>query len=143
MQVFQSTVFEIIREWNRTHFEDDPPSVEIQGAWGLECYCSRECLNARRVAVMAAENVPIRRPGIGPVETCAKCGGPVDMTCFHLTYLESSSKNVTEFVSNTVSLDYLAVVCHQCHPIDSSALVFEAEEMSEPTSCRQNSLAHK
>ena len=99
---------------------------------GLECYCSRDCLDARRPVVMAAEKVPTQWPGIGPVEACAKCGGPVDMTCFHRTYLESCSKHESDFVLNTLSVEYLAVLCQHCHPVDSSASL-EVEETSEAT----------
>ena len=88
---FRGRVFEVVKEWDRTLFEDEPPSVEIEGSTGLECYCSKRCLDARLALVMAAEGAPICPPGIGPIEMCAKCNGPVDMTRFHLTYLESCS----------------------------------------------------
>ena len=138
MRVFRSPVFDIAREWNRTHFEEDPPSVEIRGSVGLECYCSRECLNVRRPVVMAAENVPIRRPGIGSVESCAKCHGTVDMSCFHVAYLESCAEVEDGFILRTVDLDYLAVLCRRCQPYVSTAAVAETEGSSEASPADQN-----
>lgn len=111
-RIFRGRVFEVTGEWNRTHFEDELPSVEVEGSVGLECYCSRRCLDARLRLVMAAEGVPIRHPGIGPIEKCAKCNGPVDMTRFHLTYLEDCVEYAT-----TLELDYLAVVCQHCEAV--------------------------
>lgn len=133
---FKSRAFSISREWDRVHFEYSLPEVEIEGAYGLECYCSLECLTARRTDVMAQENVPIRRPGLEPVEICAKCGGPVDMTEFHLTYVEDETVRRGMFEVQVVSLDYLAVVCRQCRPlklkdIGSFVMCENDEEISE------------
>ncbi len=83
---FKWRVFSITREWERVHFGKALPEIEIVGAEGLECYCSKPCLARRRDEVMVREGVPIRYPDIVPVERCAKCGGPVDMSEFHLTY---------------------------------------------------------
>lgn len=65
---------------------------------------------------MEREEVPIRRPGIGPVESCAKCGGPVDMSEFHLTYIEDEGIDDGLSVSRTINVEYLAVVCKRCCP---------------------------
>lgn len=114
--VFRGRVFEIAREWERTHFSSTIPEVEIVDAYGLECYCSQTCLDARRDMVMAAEAVPIRRvDGIGPVNPCANCGGPVDMTEFHLAYAGMCS-DMRGAMALTVDVDYLAVLCKKCHP---------------------------
>lgn len=91
-RIFRGRVFEIAREWNRTHFSDGIPEVEIRDSWVLECFCSQDCLNRCREEVMAREGVPIHRPDIGPIEPCAKCGRPIDMTQFHLTYVVSGSR---------------------------------------------------
>jgi hypothetical protein len=123
---FRGRVFNNSPEWERVHYGAEIPEVEIEDAWGLECYCSRSCQKARRAEVMAREDVPIRRPGIGPLEMCAKCLGPVDMTEFHLTYIEDETVDESTFVSRTVNLDYLAVVCRQCRPralAESEALI--------------------
>jgi hypothetical protein len=102
---FKSRVFNISREWERVHFEYSIPEVEIEGSYGLECYCSLQCLAARRVEVMAKEGVPIRRPGVEPIEICAKCGGFVDMAEFHLTYLEDEQIYKGTFPVQVVDID--------------------------------------
>lgn len=116
---FRTTIFEVIREMDRVHFETDPPMVEVREAEGLECYCSRTCLDAHAPIIMARERTPISHPGIGPVEVCARCQGPVDMTRFHLTYLASAAMN-EGFSMRGLEIDYLAVVCDQCSGIASS-----------------------
>ena len=115
-RVFRSPVFDISRGWERTHFNDEIPSVEIEDSYGLECYCSRACLDARRHLVMHDAGVPIQRPGIGPIESCAKCGGPVDMAEFHLTYVESKEVAVNDLILKPVDVRYLAVLCTRCRP---------------------------
>jgi len=113
---FRSRVFSITREWECVHFEYYLPEIEIENSCGLECYCSFECLSERRAEVMKREGVPIRRPGLEPIEICAKCGGPVNMAEFHLTYLEDEGLHRGTFGIQTVDVDYLAVVCRQCRP---------------------------
>ncbi|KGR99292.1 hypothetical protein X946_1063 [Burkholderia sp. ABCPW 111] len=112
-RLFRTTVFEVIRERDRVYFDTDPPSVEVRESEGLECYCSRMCLDACAPIVMAREGTPISPPGIGPVEVCARCKGPVDMTRFHLTYLASCAMYIG-FAMQTLETDYLAVVCNHC-----------------------------
>lgn len=113
---FKGRVFSIAREWERVHFGKALPEVEIVDADGLECYCSKICLEQRCEEVMAREEVPIRRPDIGPVERCAKCGGPVDMCEFHLAYIEDEYVDEGTCGSRTIDVDYLAVVCSRCRP---------------------------
>jgi hypothetical protein len=54
---------------------------------------------------MATEGVRVCRPDIGPIEMCAICAGPVDMTSFHLTYFDSAT-DVSGMVGYTVDVDY-------------------------------------
>jgi predicted nucleic-acid-binding Zn-ribbon protein len=117
---FKERVFNIIREWERVHFDTKLPEIEIEDAYGLECYCSQTCLEGRRDEVMEREGVPIRRPGTGPVESCAKCGGPVDMSEFHLTYIEDEAIDTGMYVSSVINVEYLAVVCNRCRPREMS-----------------------
>lgn len=88
-RTFRSYVFSIDKEWERVEYGSDIPSIEVRQAEGLERYCSPECRTSRRHIVMTKEGVPIRYPGLGPLELCAKCLAPVNMAEFHLTYLES------------------------------------------------------
>lgn len=115
-RVFRSPVFDISRGWERTHFDEEIPSVEIEDSYGLECYCSRACRDARRDLVMRDEGVPIQRPGIGPIESCVRCGGPVDMAEFHLTYVESQEVAVNDLIMEPIDVQYLAVLCKMCRP---------------------------
>lgn len=114
-RIFKGRVFEIAREWERVHFSESIPEVEIEDSRGLECYCSQLCANLRREEVMAREGVPIRHPGLGPIEPCSKCGAPIDMTQFHVTYVDSCV-DVHGFVGVSVDVNYLAVVCSTCRP---------------------------
>lgn len=127
---FHARVFTLSKEWERVEYSGEMPSVDISDSYGLECYCSQECLNLRRDAVMADEGVPIHRPGIGPIEQCAKCRGLVDMEEFHLTYLESYEVHETDFIIRTIDVDYLAVLCRKCHPmkLEECSLTSSADE---------------
>lgn len=111
-KLFSKRVFEISRGWERVIFGPGYPEIEIRGSLGIECYCSELCLETRRHDVMLDEGVPIKRPGFGPIEACAKCGGLVDTTEFHLTYIEH--EYIVGVVAQTVHTRYLAVLCTRC-----------------------------
>jgi hypothetical protein len=115
-QTFESPVFETACEWNRVLYSDGLPSLEIEEHHWLEQYCSERCREARLETVMAREAVPIRRPGLGPIELCAKCRRPVDMSRLHLTYLETKYLIDEHGGFTPVDADYLAVLCRQCAP---------------------------
>ncbi|ANB72637.1 hypothetical protein AYM40_09850 [Paraburkholderia phytofirmans OLGA172] len=133
---FRAALFSISREWDRVHYHEGETEVEISGSEGLECYCSQVCGTARRALVMAREGVPIRRPGLGPIEPCSKCAAPVDMAEFHLTYLESFDVHESSLVVRTVTVDYLAVLCRKCRPPQSGEASLEYtvahHEIAEP-----------
>jgi hypothetical protein len=127
-QIFKSPIFETACEWNRVVYSDGLPSVEIEEHQWLEQYCSEGCRNARLDVVMAREDVPIRRPGLGPIELCAKCRRPVDMSRLHLTYLETRYFIDEHDGLTPVDADYLAVLCQQCAPDGSAGDVEVASE---------------
>ncbi|WP_321954267.1 hypothetical protein [Paraburkholderia bannensis] len=114
---FRCHVFSISKEWDRVDYSGKMPSVEVTGSYGLECYCSSNCCAARRHIVMNKEGVPVRYPNIGPIELCAKCGSPVNMADYHLTYVESYDEEESSFVLRTIDLVYLAVLCLECRPL--------------------------
>lgn len=115
-QVVKTPVFETACEWNRVVYSDGLPCVDVEQHHWIEQYCSARCRAARLTAVMARENVPILRAGLGPVESCANCRGPVDMSRLHLAYLETKY-NVDEGGQFTLEdVDYIAVLCRQCAP---------------------------
>lgn len=125
-KMFEWRWFDIGRSFERVHFSspDALDQVEISGAESIGIFCSRGCLDARRLAVMQEQGVPIpaRRPGIGPVEHCAKCAGPVDMSDWHLTYTDGVYQDEQVGV-RTVELDYIAVVCRECAPHHERSVV--------------------
>jgi hypothetical protein len=73
---------------------------------------------------MRQEQVPIPAipPGIGPVEQCAMCKGPVDMSDFHLTYDKSHCERTTPLAMRPIDVDCLAVVCKMCRPSQGAAV---------------------
>jgi hypothetical protein len=113
-RAFYSPVFNLSRESSRTHFDSAIPEIETRDAYVLECYCSASCREARRSLVMNNEGVPVRRVGIGPVEPCAICGGPVDMTRFHRAYTDTEDVPVSPFSMETLNAEFIAVVCSAC-----------------------------
>jgi hypothetical protein len=64
--------------------------------------------------------VPIRWPGIGPAESCAKRGWPVDMSGFHLAYIEDEAIDDGLYASRVINAEHLAVVCKRCRPREAS-----------------------
>ena len=135
---FRSRVFSISKEWDRVDFDDELPCVEIRDAYGIECYCSKYCAVARRHLVMLREGVPITWPGTEPIELCSKCRAPVDMTEFHLTYVESQEVHESSIVMRTVDMDYLAVLCRKCQPLPLSERTLEFME-ERPTTTQFDS----
>ncbi len=114
-KMFSEMLFVISKTFERVHFASgDYPEIEIRYGESVANFCSRACLESERAAVMAREGVPIRRPGIGPVEQCNKCQRPVDMTEFHLTYLESAERILSTTVHQPIDVDYLSVLCRHC-----------------------------
>jgi len=109
------------------HFDEGISSVEILDSYGLECYCSRACIEARRDVVMRYEGVPIRRSGIGSIESCGISGRPVDVTEFHRSYVEGEEIAVNSLILKSVNVDCLAVVCRQCQPIKSMNSALQTE----------------
>lgn len=131
--MFRDLLFDISREYGRVHYRS-PSSleqVEVKGSESIANFYSRKCRAQKRLAVMAAQRVPIpaKRPSLGPVESCAKCCGPVDMSGWHLTFVESDMDLVGDSFS-PLDVTYLAVVCNKCahfrakvalaYPIDES-----------------------
>jgi hypothetical protein len=76
-------------------------------------------VDTRHHLVMLAKGVPIRHPGIQPIELCAKCRGPVVIEERHLTYVESHGMHESTSVVRDVHVDYLAVLCRKCRPRES------------------------
>ena len=60
--------------------------------------------------------VPNQRPGVGPVEVCARCWGPGDMSNWHLVFLESDTNTKGTSVKPE-EVEYIATVCRTCAPV--------------------------
>ena len=117
--MFRDRLFGVSRAYERVIFSSPDALEEVHTGYS-ECianFCSSACLARGRSAAMRAQCVPIPavRPGIGPVEACAKCKGPVDMSDWHLTFLEDEiDTSLNRF--QPLNVDYIAVVCRQCAP---------------------------
>lgn len=128
--IFTRLLRSLDREFQRVHFDLDPWEVEIRGSEGLTCYCSDECQGMHVPVVMAAEKVPIPvvPPGIGPIESCAVCGGLVDTTQWHQTYSTSLGEQVAPSVVQPLDTADLARVCSKCKPASVAAASVERSE---------------
>lgn len=114
---FEKPLFDVTRAFERVDFCPDGrlPEIEITHAEGVGVDCSASCRAQGLPALMAGEQVPLPEhpPEIGPVEVCARCSGPVDMTAFHLTYSQCEIV-YGEACGQASNLEYLAVVCDRC-----------------------------
>lgn len=115
--MFTRKWYDLSKAFERVHYLSplSLDEVKIEGSDSIGVFCMQECLDAGRAALMNTEGVPIPaiRPGIGPVESCAKCLGPVDMSDWHLTYTEGCLMEEREEVK-ILEVDYVAVVCREC-----------------------------
>lgn len=91
--------------------------IEVLSAEGIGVFCSADCHQAGRSEVMRDQGVPIPSvpPDLGPVERCAKCKGPVDMSDWHLMYTEGVIKETSSGIA-ALRESLLAVVCKKCSP---------------------------
>jgi hypothetical protein len=119
-KLFRGELFDIGKAYERVIYPSsgDLPVVDVQDAHEVGSFCSEVCRSLGRETLMRGEGVPIPRvrPDIGPVESCAKCGKPVDMSTWHLTYTEARTEELTPGTFTIHDLEYLAVVCRGCRP---------------------------
>jgi len=137
-RMFAGTWFEVARSFQRVHFNSPSAldEIETEQSEGLSECCCTGCHEAVRGAVMQQQQVPIPsvRPDIGPVETCAKCSGPVDMSHWHLTFDENKMED-QGWAAATLEQSCMAVVCKQCAPygrLQASELSDAAADASLP-----------
>jgi hypothetical protein len=98
----------------------------------LHAYCSEACANTAVQEAMAERGLFNLYPGGGPIELCAECSKPVDMTKPHVAYnlmvgTEVRKLWVTEFIPH--DSENIAVICPACE----SALAAEAIKEEEFT----------
>lgn len=131
--MFNRTWFEVSRGFERVHFNSPAALDEVETSLSenLSAACSRACHSTTRLAVMREQAVPIPtvRPSIGPVEACARCSGPVDMSDWHLTFGDAKMEE-EGWGAETLEFDYLAVVCKKCEPFPRAAGVEVVENSS-------------
>ncbi|SPB15376.1 hypothetical protein NOV72_02602 [Caballeronia novacaledonica] len=113
-KTFGGGVYEIVHERCRLHFEERVPYVESLNLRGLECYCSRACLESRVDRVMAREKIPVTHPGPDRIANCSICRTPVDRTEVHHAYLATLSEPLDDVTWDTLQTEYLAVLCKTC-----------------------------
>lgn len=120
---FGGMVFRLHRAHERVHFFSRGPEVLSNDLTGLGTYRSCECFHAGAGAVMAHAGIPLpaSAPHVGPIELCAICRAPVDMTRFHLAYAISLCHESATAGAQMLRFDSLAVVCTACRPVTGAA----------------------
>lgn len=113
-RIFRGGVYEIVHERCRLHFEERVPYVESLNLRGLECYCSRVCLESSADRVMAHERIPVTHPGADRIANCSICNTRVDRTEIHHAYLATLSEPLDDVMWDTLQTEYLAVLCKAC-----------------------------
>lgn len=118
-KMFSSVWYDVGRRRERVIFNSPQAldEIEVLSADGIGVFCSADCHQAGRSDVMREEGVPIpsAAPDLGPVERCAKCKGPVDMSDWHLMYTEGVMKETSSGVA-ALRESLLAAVCKNCSP---------------------------
>lgn len=125
--MFRRLLWSLDRSFERVEFGGPMPEVEVIGAEGIGNYCSCACMVAHVPKAMEDERVPIPAvpPSLGPVESCALCRGPVDMTRFHLTYGRCQVEQVSSMTMRPLWSDTVAVICNTCRPLTGAAAYME------------------
>jgi hypothetical protein len=83
----------------------------------LNHFCSVGCADISVPQILHELGLKILPPGIGPVATCAKCSGPVDMTAPHVVYSLLEATEVVEPWLTSLDVhnhEFLCVVCRNC-----------------------------
>lgn len=114
---FRYPLFDIAKGFERTMFHADSslPEVEVIGSEGIGQYCSSACRDQARSSLLQRENVCATYPDIGPIECCSRCSAPVDMTKFHLAYVESVIDGEWDRMSvNAHETVVVAILCNGC-----------------------------
>lgn len=77
----EAVMYELSACFEKLSFAADThPVADVCDYLWIEEFCSCDCRAAARPSALAKYDIPVRYPGSGPIETCARCGAPVDMT---------------------------------------------------------------
>ena len=80
-------------------------------------YCDAVCAMPSALLVLFERGLRHAGGGAGPIETCAKCGGPVDLTEPHVTYqlMDQTETRKPWLISiQPHDAEVLAYVCQRC-----------------------------
>lgn len=134
---FRTPLFDVTRDFERTIYFEEPryPEVEIVGANAIANFCSASCRNRKLPKLLENATVRATYPGIGPIETCSRCGGAVQMSEFHLAYVVMETKQDWDqgmFGVEVADAEVVAVVCQRCEPVRPGLLAVSEPDEDEP-----------
>jgi hypothetical protein len=110
---------------------DTYPVADVGDYLWIEEFCSYDCRATALRSVLAKYDIPVRYPGSGPIETCARCGAPVDMTAWHLAVYQVDMLIECEDVLRPTNATLLAVLCRRCCHMQTGAEVVSAFASTE------------
>ena len=87
--------------------------------------CSIDCARFAALAGLVARGLRQAKCGAGPIEVCAKCNAPVDLTKPHVLYQLMGQTELRQPWLTTIEpldIEYLAYVCPRC---DSDLAAYE------------------
>jgi hypothetical protein len=99
------------------HTPAECASVTVLRSEPLGFYCGRGCAFPAALLLLAERGLRSTECGAGPIETCAKCGGPVDLTKPHVLYqlMDQTETRKPWLISiQPLELESLAYVCPRC-----------------------------
>jgi len=133
-KVFRRIVWGLSRAFERLEFGEHMNEIEVAGSEAIACYCSRECMELHVPRLMEQERVPIpdNPPGLGIIEKCAICRGPVLMTEFHLAYAKEVDEQVGKLEMQPLDVLTIAVLCNSCRPQRGAAVYEEPKVQAQP-----------
>ncbi|MGZ8220877.1 MAG: hypothetical protein ACXWT0_04425 [Methylobacter sp.] len=94
-------------------------------------FCSASCSDASVAQILHSLGLKLLPPGIGPVETCAKCNGPVDMTAPHVAYSLLEATRVSKPWLTQLKVHNHAFLCVVCPKCDGNLMESEWQVASE------------
>ena len=128
----EAVMYELSACFERLSFPADTcPVADVGDYLWIEEFCSCDCRAEARQSVLAKYDIPVRNPGSGPVETCARCGATVDMAAWHLAVYQMDMLIESEDVLRPTNATLLAVLCRRCCHMQTGAEVVPALNFSE------------
>ncbi len=96
---------------------DDCATITVLRDDVLGQFCDDGCAKITAWSDLAGRGLRLIECGAGPIETCAKCGGPVDLTEPHVFYQLMDQTETRRPWLNTIQphdTEALAYVCSRC-----------------------------